>query len=257
VTALRVLRRAWTMLRRERSLWPWVLVPFALNLVAFGLAAAAFVANLDAIAGPLERMLAVSAPEHWYGYLWAWPLWLLAALVRLVLLVAFGVAIYFAFTAIGGVVAAPFLDVLSERVERLARGTLPPQAPGMAAVLRRAGRSLVEEGKRVAFLLALQAVLLLVGLVPGLQPFAAAASLAVAALFLPLVYTGFALDRRGVRFAARRRWVVGHPFESLAFGGIALAVFLVPGLSFFCLPWLVTAGTLFVLELWPEAPPAP
>jgi uncharacterized protein involved in cysteine biosynthesis len=100
-------------------------------------------------------------------------------------------------------------------------------------------------------------VLLLVGLVPGLQPFAAAASLAVAALFLPLVYTGFALDRRGVRFAARRRWVVGHPFESLAFGGIALAVFLVPGLSFFCLPWLVTAGTLFVLELWPEAPPAP
>jgi len=252
VTALRVLRRAWTMLRRERSLWPWVLVPFALNLVAFGLAAAAFVANLDTIAGPLERMLSVSTPEHWYGYLWTGPLWLLAALVRLVLLAAFGVAIYFAFTALGGVIAAPFLDVLSERVERLARGAVPPQAPGMAAVLRRAGRSVLEEGKRVAFLFALQAVLLGVGLVPGLQPFAAAAGLAVAALFLPLVFTGFALDRRGVRFAVRRRWVVAHPFESLAFGGVALGLFLVPGLSFFCLPWLVTAGTLFVLELWPD-----
>jgi hypothetical protein len=77
VTALRVLPRAWTMLRRERSLWPWALVPFALNLFAFGLAAAAFVAHLDAIAGPLERMLAVATPEHWYGYLWAGPLWLL------------------------------------------------------------------------------------------------------------------------------------------------------------------------------------
>ena len=255
MTALRVLRRAWTMLRRERSLWPWVGVPFALNLVAFGLAAAAFVANLDALAGPFERTLAVSVPKHWYGYLWAGPLWLLAALVRLVLLVAFGLAIYFAFTAIGGVIAAPFLDVLSERVERLARGAVPPQAPGIAAVLRRAGRSVIEEGKRVGFLLALQAALLLVGLVPGLQPFAAAGSLAVAALFLPLVYTGFALDRRGVPFAARRRWVAGHPLDSLAFGGIALALFLVPGLSFFCLPWLVTAGTLFVLELWPEAQP--
>lgn len=253
MTALRVLRRAWTMLRRERSLWPWVLVPFALNLIAFGLAAAVFVAHLDALAGPLERMLAVATPEHWYGYLWAGPLWLLAAAVRMALLVAFGVAIYFAFTAIGGVIAAPFLDVLSERVERLARGALPPQAPGMAAVLRRAGRSVIEEGKRVAFLLALQAALLLVGLVPGLQPFAAAGSLALAALFLPLVYTGFALDRRGVRFAARRRWVAGHPFEMLSFGGFALLLFLVPGVSFLCLPWLVSAGTLLVLELWPES----
>jgi CysZ protein len=253
VTALRVLRRAWTMLRRERSLWPWVLVPFALNLVAFGLAAAAFVANLDTVAGPLERMLAVATPEHWYGYLVAGPLWLLAALVRLVLLVAFGVAIYFAFTAIGGVIAAPFLDVLSERVERLARGAAPPQPPDLAATLRRAARSVLEEGKRVGFLLGLQLALLAVGLVPGLQPFAAVASLAVAALFLPLVYTGFALDRRGVRFAARRRWVVRHPFEMLSFGGFALALFLVPGVSFLCLPWLVTAGTLFALELWPEA----
>ena len=148
------------MLRRERSLWPWALVPFALNLVAFGLAAAAFVANLDVVAGPLERMLAVATPEHWYGYIAAGPLWLLAALVRLVLLLAFGVAIYFAFTAIGGVIAAPFLDVLSERVERLARGAAPPQAPGLAAVLQRAGQSVLEEGKRVAFLLGLQALLL-------------------------------------------------------------------------------------------------
>ena len=161
------------------------------------------------------------------------------------LVVAFGVAIYFAFGD-RAVIAALFLDVLSERVERLARGALPPQAPGIAAVLRRAGRSVIEEGKRVAFLLVLQAALLLVGLVPGLQPLAAAGGLAVAALFLPLVYTGFALDRRGVRFAARRRWVAGHPFDSLAFGGIGLALFLVPGLSFFCL--LVDAGGMVVAQ---------
>jgi len=253
MTSLRVLRRAWAMLRRERALWPWVVVPFALNVLAFGLAAAFFWANLEALAAPLERFLAVPAPAHGYGYLWVGPLWLLAAVVKLVLVAAFGVAIYFAFTALGGVIAAPFLDVLSERVERLARGAVPPQPPGLAALAARAARSVLEEGKRVAFLLALQALLLLVGLVPGLQPFAAAASLAVAALFLPLVYTGFALDRRGVRFAARRRWLLSHPLESAAFGGFALALFLVPGLSFFCLPWLVTAGTLFVLELWPEA----
>jgi hypothetical protein len=56
-TAPRVLRRAAALLRRERSLWPWALVPFVLNLVAFALAATAFIANLDAIAAPLERFV--------------------------------------------------------------------------------------------------------------------------------------------------------------------------------------------------------
>jgi len=34
-------------------------------------------------------------------------------------------------------------------------------------------------------------------------------------------------------------------------GGFGLALFFVPGLSFLCLPWLVTSGTLLVLELGP------
>ena len=86
---------------------------------------------------------------------------------------------------------------------------------------------------------------------PGLQPLAAAASLVFAALFMPLAYTCFALDRRGVRFAARRRWILRHRVEMLSFGALALALYALPGLSFLCLPWLVSAGTLLVLELGP------
>jgi len=248
-TAPRVLRRAAAMLRRERSLWPWALVPFALNLGAFALAAGVFIAKLGAIAAPLERFLTVPEPTAWYGYLVAAPLWLLAALVRALLLAAFGLALYFGFTVVGGVIAAPFLDVLSERVERLATGRELAQTRGVTATLRRAARSAVEEGKRVAFFLAVQGALLGLGLVPGMQPVAAVASLAASALFMPLDYTGFALDRRGVRFAARRRWILGHALEMLSFGGFALALYAVPGLSFVCLPWLVTAGTLLALEV--------
>lgn len=250
-TAPRVLRRAVSLLRRERSLWPWVLVPFALNLAAFALAATLFLANLAAIAAPLERLLTVPEPSAWWGYLWAGPLWLLAALARVVLIGAFGLALYFGFTVLGGVIAAPFLDLLSEKVERLVTGREPPSAHGVTAVLARALRSSLEEGKRVALFLALQLGFLLFGWVPGLQPFAALASLAASALFMPLDYTGFALDRRGVRFAARRRWILSHTLEMLSFGGFALALYALPGVSFLCLPWLVTAGTLLVLEIGP------
>ncbi|HTO52670.1 MAG TPA: EI24 domain-containing protein [Myxococcota bacterium] len=248
-SAPRALRRAAQLLRRERSLWLWAGVPFVLNLLAFAAAVTVFAEYLPQLAAPLEGFLRVPAPSHWYGYLWAAPLWLLAALVRLVLVLAFGVAIYFTFTLVGGVIAAPFLDVLSERVERLASGERLELEGGVAAALRRSARSIWAEGQRVAFFLAAQALLLLLGFIPGLQLFAAIASVGLAALFMPLVYTGFAFDRRELPFAARRRWILAHPIEMASFGGVALALYLVPGLSFLCLPWLVTAGTLLVVEL--------
>lgn len=250
-SAPRVLRRAAALLWREKSLWPWAAVPFLLNLAAFALAATLFLANLDTLAAPIQRLLEVPEPAAWYGYLWAGPLWLLAALVKVALIGAFGLAIYFGFTLLGGVIAAPFLDVLSEKVERLATGRAAEQSGGVTALVTRAARSALEEGKRVAFFAALQLALVALGFVPGLQPVAVAASLLVAALFMPLEYTGFALDRRGVRFRARRRWIVSHSVEMLSFGGFALLVYAVPGLSFLCLPWLVTAGTLLALELGP------
>jgi CysZ protein len=249
LAGLRVLRRAFTLLRTNPSLWPWAALPFLVSLLAFGLAIWAFVANLDAIAGPLEHALDPGEPSAWWGWAWAGPLLLFAVLVRWLLLAALGVAIYFLFTVLGGVVAAPFLDVLSERVEEIVSGERPRAARGLADVLRAALRSIVEECKRTLFFLAVQLAILLFGLIPGLQPVAAVASLAFSALFLPLDYTAYALDRRRVPFRARRRWILANGEAMLGFGGFGLALFFVPGLSFLCLPWLVTSGTLLVLEL--------
>jgi len=246
-----VLRRGFRLLRSQPSLWPWAALPFVVNLAAFALAIWAFVANLDVLAAPLERALDPGEPSAWWGWAWAGPLLLLAALVRWLLLAALGVAIYFLFTVVGGLVAAPFLDVLSERVERLVAGAPAREGGGFAELVRRALRSVLEEGKRTLFFLIVQLAILAFGLIPGVQLVAAVASLAFTALFLPLDYTAYALDRRGVRFRARQRWILAHRAEMLGFGAFGLALFFVPGLSFLCLPWLVTSGTLLVLELGP------
>jgi CysZ protein len=249
LAGLGVLRRGFSLLRANPSLWPWAALPFLISLVAFGLAIWAFVANLDAIAGPLERVLDPGEPSAWWGWAWVGPLLVLALLVRFFLLAALAVATYFLFTVLGGVFAAPFLDVLSERVERIVRGEPVRPSEGFAVALGAALRSVVEECKRTFFFVAVQLLILGVGLVPGLQPLALASSLAWSALFLPLDYTAYALDRRRVPFRARRRWIFAHSAQMLSFGGFGLALFFVPGLSFLCLPWLVTSGTLLVLEL--------
>ena len=251
----RALRDALGLLFTRRELWPLCAAPVALNLLAFGLAAALFFANLDAATTALGGWLALPDPEAWYEWIWVGPARALAWLARWILLLVFAAIVYALFTLIGGVLAAPFLDLIAERVERIRTGgALSASRAGLRGFLRSAGRALVAQSKRTAFFVSVELGLILLGLLPGLQPLVAIAIPLFAALFMPLDYTGYLLDRREIPFRRRRGWVWQHRRAMLGFGGGALASFAIPGLNFLCLPWLVTAGTLLALEVGPPQP---
>ena len=235
-------------LRAHRELWPVCAVPLLLNLCVFGLAIWAFAANLDPLSASLASMLDAGTPESWYEWLWVGPLRLLAWLLRWILIALFAFAVYFLFTVVGAVLASPFLDALSARVERIHSGHLPDAG---RSVLSGALRAFRAEGARALFFLAIQASWIALGFVPGLQPVAAAGLFVSSALFLPLDYTGYLLDRRGVPFSQRRAWLMRHRGCMFGFGATAFGTYLVPGLNFLCLPLLVTAGTLLALGLGP------
>ena len=247
----KTLGRALTLLRSHSELWRWCWLPLALNVLAFGLAAWIFLANLEALSGFLREMIAVADPARWYEWLWVGPLRLLGWLVKWIMLLVFALAVYVLFTLVGGVLASPFLDVLSERLEWIVTGRVETGPGGLQAVLRSAGRALREETKRMGFLLAVQLLFLALAFLPGLQPLVVLANLIFAALFVSLDYTGYVLDRRGIRFQQRRRWIWRNRGAMFGFGATALGTFLIPGLNFLCLPWLVSAGTLLALEAGP------
>lgn len=248
------LLEALRLLRREPGLWIWCLLPLALNLLLFGAAIAVFAANYDALVLWLESLLAMDDPRAWYQWLWVGPIRALAWLLRWVLIAAVALLVYLLFTVVGSVLASPFLDLLSERVERIVAGAAPAAPSSWRTSLRVAARVFVEDLKRTAFFVLVQGALLAVALVPLLTPVAGIASLLFTMLFLSLDYTAYSLDRRRVPFHARRLWLWQHRRAMLGFGGAAFASFLVPGLNFLCLPVLVTGGTLLALEAGvPEA----
>jgi CysZ protein len=219
------------------------------NFVLFAAALAAFFGwVLDPLTAQLQSYLDVAAPSAWYEWLWVGPLRALAWLLRFVLIALAGVAVYMSFAVVGGVIAAPFLEALSVRVERIRTGSA---AELNEPLWKAAGRALREAAKRAGFVVPLYLGVFVVGLVPGLQPVAAVAFAALSAGFLALDYTSFALDRRGVSFRDKRRWLWRHRSAMLGFGGVGLLTLLVPGLNFACLPWLVTAGTLLATDLEP------
>ncbi len=241
------LRAASRMLLTRSELWRWCVLPMLVNLALFSVALAVFFGwVLDPLTAQLQSYLAVGDPAAWYEWVWVGPLRALAWALRFALIALAGIAVYMTFAVVGGVIAAPFLDALSIRVERIRTGSAAEQNESL---WKSAGRALGEAAKRAGFVVPLYLGVFLVGLVPGLQPVAAVAFAALSAAFLALDYTSFALDRRGVPFPEKRRWLWRHRSAMLGFGGVGLLTLLVPGLNFACLPWLVTAGTLLATDL--------
>lgn len=245
------------MLLRNRSLWGPALVPLLLSVLAVIGTLAFVVVEADALYGFVTGWMPALRAHAWIEWLWIGParaaLLLLGALL---FAVASGVLLVLALVA-AGVLAAPFLDVLSARVERFVTGTaLDLSSGGLRAILADGLRAAREELVRSAFFVGLQAGLLLGGLVvPGGQVLAPVAMTALTILFLPLDYASYALDRRRFRFADKRRFVLERKPLMAGFGLGAFAVHLVPGLNFLAMPVLVVGGTLLALRHAPAGDP--
>jgi CysZ protein len=251
---VRLLFEGMGLLRRHRSLWMPSSAPVAFSLASLAIALGLvvhFAADLHALATAWMPVLEAGA---WYSWLWIGPAKLaLAALGYALFLLAVGLAMLAALL-LASVLSAPFLDLLSRRVEQIAAGRAPESDDSSLRTLLRDGRSAAwNELQRVLFFLAVWGVLLLVGvLVPGGQLVSPPALILFTLLFLPLDYAGYSLDRRRVPFRVRRRWVLQNLPSMAGLGGAAFATSLVPGLNFLLIPLLVTAGTLLVLRIPPE-----
>jgi CysZ protein len=235
-------------LGRHRVLWKWALLPTIINIIVFAAAFALFLAFYADLYTFATSFLPRQPPPAWYAWLWVAPLRLLAWGIGLLLLVTALVVLYFAFLILGTMIAAPFLDVLAQRVEALVTGRPLQDQTTLLDAVRNIGLSITEELRKLGFFLAVQMTLLLLGLIPVLTPFTAIAATLFTMLFLPLEYAGFAMDHRQLRFRQRRALIWQHRWLMLGFGAAAFLTLLIPFLNFICLSVLVVGGTLLILD---------
>ncbi len=240
----------------NRSLWPLAAVPALFSLLSFagvGLVLLSYGEQLGALTSSWLPMLEV---VDWYQWIWIGPakfgLWLVSGLLFL-----FAVALLFLLGfLIANILAAPFLDLLSQRVESLVKGKGEEIPEGFWDVVKEIKRTILEEIRRTGAFLLLQSAVLLLGLVPGLQLLAMPMAIGIAVFFLTLDMSSYALDRRRFSFAEKRRWLSANRYSVVAFGSLAMFACAVPGVNWFVMPWFVTGGTLFVLRSCPDDPGA-
>jgi CysZ protein len=228
--------RAGGLLWRRPRLLRFVFIPFAINVAAFSLTVFLGLKAFARIVSYLPQ------GDAWYLMALYGVLWTLAVLMTMVL-------VFFTFTVIGNLVASPFNELLSERIELLLSGTGEEESFSWRGFWRDMMRAWLVEIKKMLVFVGGMLALLLLNLVPlvGSSVYALC-SLLLTLFFLAWEYLGFVHERKRLDFAGQRRYLLDHKALLLGFSSGVMVLLAIPFLQLLCIPVAVTGATL----LWCE-----
>jgi CysZ protein len=218
-TGFRDIGRGFAVLRAHPHLWKWVIAPAVITLVLF----AAAIAGILALIAPITDWVAAHLP----GVLAS----LASSLIKTVVIVAlviFGLSL---FVSIVGLIAGPFAEALSERVEAVLTG----QAMTPFSLREFAHGALLALGHGLRRLLAALVALVIV-LALGLIPIVGTVAAAVYGIWFAAHAAAYdcydaVLARRFLPYRAKLDFLAHHRWRTLVLGAGVAGMMLVPGLN--------------------------
>ena len=220
------------LLRRPR-LWPWAAVPFVLiGLLFAGLAWYCW--HLS------ERWFqaTLGASETWWSDPLAWVLGLLFWILVVFVLV-------FAFVPLATLVAAPFNDILSEKVEGILGCELNDPSFSFGRLVREGFVSLSTCFRLLTVTFVLHLAVLPLYLVPVIGlPAGTAAAIAIDVRFVVLEFTSYSMERRAYTYRQQRDFLRRYRARTWGFGSMAFVLMAIPGLNALFIPVSVVAVSL-------------
>lgn len=211
----------------------FVLLPLAVNLLLFGgliyFAGHQFGLWLDALMPTLPDWLS------FLSYI-LWPLFV-ALLVLMV---------FFTFTLVANIIAAPFNGFLAEKVEVVVRGedTFPAFSWGELAAM--VPRTFSREMRKLGYFLPRAIGLFVLSLIPVVNVVAAPLWLIFGVWMMAIQYIDYPADNNKMSWQDMLAWLRQKRWQSLGFGGITYLALMIPGVNVLMMPAAV-AGSYVVL----------
>lgn len=210
----------------------FVLLPLSINLVLF--------AALIYFAGHEFRLwvdaLMPSLP-HWLSFLnyLLWPLFV----------VLVGFMVFFTFTMLANVVAAPFNGFLAEKVEVVVTGKdeFPPFSVG--ELIDMVPRTFARELRKLGYYLPRALALLVLSFIPVANIIAAPLWLLFGIWMMAIQYIDYPADNHKMSWQDMLAWLRKKRWQSLSFGGVVYLVLLIPLVNVLMMPAAVAGATLF------------
>jgi CysZ protein len=199
---------------------------------------------------------AIFGLSHWLevlidlllGYLPSWLNWL-----RYLLWPVFAIAgvliIFYTFSLMTNLIAAPFNGMLAEAVEQHLSGQ-PIDTGGWKALARDIVPSLLSELRKLLYFLLRALPLGLLFLIPGVNIAAPFLWALFSAWMLAIEYVDYPMANHLLHFSEQRRRLRKRRLLSLGFGGSSLLMTMIPLVNFLAMPVSVAGATaMWVHEL--------
>ncbi len=209
----------------------YLLIPLLINI-------ALFTAAISLLSRQMEIWMARLLPD-WLGFL-EWIIWPLFALMVML-------ALFYSFTLIANLIAAPFNSLLSARIEASLTGQTP-QDMTQDKFWKMTLRTIASELRKLLYFIKWLIPLGIVSLIPVVNVVAPLLWFLYAAWSFALEYTDYPLANHGQLFDEIRQYNRQHRLRALGFGTVVFFMTSIPFLNFFSMPVAVAGATRLVIK---------
>ena len=215
----------------------FVIIPLLVNVLLFSGAIWLLMSQFD---GWVDSLLTQLLPDwEWLAFL-RYLLWPLLALVVLVV-------VYYSFTLVANLIAAPFNGLLAEKVENSLRGVRTADE-GWRGVLALVPRTLAREFAKIVYYLPRVLLLLLLTFVPVIGLISPLLWFLFGAWMMSIQYCDYPMDNNKVSFSQMKLLLKERRLTSVGFGSLIQLGMMVPVLNLILMPAAVVGATLYWVE---------
>jgi len=209
---------------RQPGLRRFVIVPLLINVTLFSLAS-----------WLLWHYLSTAVDSMLPSWL-SWLAWLILPIFMTSILAI----VYYCFTLVANIIAAPFYGQLSKGVEAHLKGQ-PYVDTQSDSFIKEGLQMLGLELRKITYYLLRATPLLLLSIIPGVNVISLPLWLLFSAWFLTFEYGGYSFENHKILFNEQKRILNKSRVNSMTFGGISLLATTIPVINLFA-PAIAVAG---------------
>lgn len=205
----------------------YIIIPLLSNILAF----AAMLYGFYRLAIQSQHGLLDWLPS-WLGFLsyLIWPIMLILALLWL----------FYGFSVLGNLIAAPFNAFLSEAVEKHYGYPCANSPLSIIGLAKMVVKSLLRELRKLFYSIKWWLLAFIISFFPVINLL----SLVIAAWLIAIQYLDYPADNHGISFRQALRRIKSNRLNHLTFGGSVLLFSALPVINFFVMPAAVCSATL-------------
>lgn len=217
---------------RQPEIRIYVLIPILINIILFGGLIWLGYAHFS----PLVEWIMSFVPEF-LNFL-RWVIWFVITTLSAII-------VFFTFTPIANIVAAPFNALMSEKIETLLTGKTLNSSRSFFELALGSVRS--QLGK-LAYILLWSIALLLFSLIPLLNFAAPILWVIFGSWLLSLEYLDYPMGNHELVFSRQKQLLGQRKGLALGFGGATMVLTSIPFLNFIVMPFAVAGATVLWVE---------